>query len=623
MSITPTLSQLVQSLRQVLPQVNSQTTLDDQLEAKPCREWLSMAEAARTAFQQVTPEFVQLEQLELALLYRTHQIASEPAAQLEVSLVEKFQQGIPPKFAQKQLEYLCSTYSAFAQMLLSPYHEELAANFYKFCLQAPSLSSHREKSVTHWIDIFIKYPEVAQRLMRSPLYEKLGYFPETINIDEGRGVCLKMELWDEVQWVPINLTKENLKADLYLRNRAPGPPRKLTLEQLFHQFETDPAADLDISMNGIINLNTYLLGSRNSTGVLDLINPAEWTNQKPYVELELSELKIFYPEVKNDPPYGFVLRSSRLHSRPFFDLVIRKDAKYRVISLNGPQESHAVLQQQKMVFYPLEKEQGEEVVRMVEKDILKYRSLAANGNLASYLDVQLYIDEILGKDFYALIRELAYTALEKETADRRLARIKTNLNPDAFEQFMQPVIAQLIEKRDIPNIHRLITTSLTTLLTVLQRDKAALPSREEVDLAFTNLFRDKQIYKINQSLLALTRLCFDVLHPYSMTVAEFEQETPVLGHIFRAVEAIPWLWLKTLLNNSLLVLLGPFRGYRYPTMETPRQRSYANTMQVIRNLKPENYLNGSAQLMKSCSKESIDQVDCRIQGQLSVLTAVL
>jgi hypothetical protein len=182
--------QLVQSLHDVLSQVDSQTRPDAPIGdrshlKKTYPDWIAVAVAARQAAEHSAPELPKLDQLGLALQYRMQQLKNEAPADLDPLMAlfrrlsaKLFPPGIPDDFAEKQLRHLCTKYPSFAKSLLEqPSHEQLAADFFRFALLAPSQSSHRGRDVSHWVDIFVKYPEIAERLMWSSLYEKLGLFP--------------------------------------------------------------------------------------------------------------------------------------------------------------------------------------------------------------------------------------------------------------------------------------------------------------------------------------------------------------------------------------------------------------------------------------------------------------
>ncbi len=636
--------QLLVSLRALMPQVDRQTkpeaTLDDGHGAKrPLRDWVQTAQKAIEAVQNITPEMAQLEQLTLTLAARTRQIPSEAApAQLKHSLRELFHiisqklfpDGISKKFADKQLGYLCSHYADFARALLKPHQEQLAINFFKFCLLAPSFSSHRNKDAFHWVSIFVVYPEIAERLMKSCLYQKLGHFPENLDFNLEKGVCLKMELWDVVQWVPIRLTPANLNTCLRLRNKSTKTPGiTLTLEEVFKQFERQATPDLDVSLIGIINLNSELLGSKNVKGSLDWLDAAQWTEVKPSAILTIHELTNLYKEISGEPAYGFTLRAQSYSlgsSPPFFDFIMRlDDGDYRVIPMNAPLREGSVLHQQKTVFYALTKEQGQQVIDKVALDIKKNRELQAKGKAITPIDVQPYINTILGHSFYShldyLIEKLdpINSYQTKQEITDQWTQIKSNLDPDAFEQFMQQVVKKLVTLRDPVRINELIKASLEMLYFVLDAGKPSLPSEDEVRTALTSdpdlCKGSEDITKIGQSLLALMRLCFEVLHPYSIKVAEAEKETPILGRLFRIIEAIPWKWLKNLLNDLLILIVGPFRGYHYRTRTATPKNPLSRLVQTVRHLKPENYLNHASQLFYSYNDERKRQFMARMTKQ--------
>jgi hypothetical protein len=631
-------SSVVQSLQDVLLQVDSQTRPDaliaDRSNTKRTyAEWIVVAaQAAKIS----ALELPQLDQLELALKYRTQSINEEVPAEFDPvqTFFKKlstrmFPSGIPDDFTDKQIRHLCAKYPSFAKKLLEPTHEKLAEDFFRFALLAPSQSSHRGKNTSHWVDIFVQYPEIAERLMQSSLYEKLGQYAENICILPGKEVCLKMELQDKIQWVSIHLRKTNLEHPLVFRNKALGgqtPGITLSLEEIFKQFESPLPPDLDVSATGIVNINSQLLICKESDEKIHFIDPAKWPEYMPSVELELPELMKLFPEAKNESPFAFILRVNVFASKDgqaFFDFIMRLESgKYRVITLQGHQKPGDSLHQQRRLFYPLTDKQGDSVIRMVAEEITRCRNAHAEGKAIPSIDIQSYLDEILGHDFYALLEKLVVdlfplnnTRQSKEELKEQLFVVRKNLDTAAFQTFLQPVVDKLMNKRDLGLIQQLITASLVTMHAVLQKSGIPLPTVAEVTEAGKNHFD-----QMGPSLVALATLCFEVLHPYRISVAAAEKDTPVLGFIFRTIESIPWEWLKNLLYGFFLAVLGPSRGYHYKTLANPHPRSLSGLVQSVRNLVPEKYINRPSQLFDSLSDDQKQSVENRMKTHLSVLT---
>ncbi len=637
-----TVQQLVQSLQDVLMQVDGRTHADtpiaDQFaNKKTYLEWITVAKKTAEAAERTTPALPKLEQLQFALQYRTQLLKGETATDLGPLMelfrtlsAKLFPNGVPEDFAEKQLSYLSRKYPTFALKLLQPTHNGLAVDFFRFCLQSPSQSSH--KDVSHWIDLFVKYPEFAERLMRSTLYEKLGRFPENLYVDPEKGVCIKMELFNQNARY-VHITPNGI---CEFKNKAVGGNTHgitLTVEQIFQQFESSLPPDLDVSSTGIINFNSILLESKDSEAKVHRIDPMRWTEYMPSVELDLNQLIKLFPAGKSQAECAFVLRvnsSVASNGQAFFDFIIKLDnGNYRIISLQGHQQPGTSVHQQRSLFYPLTRDQGDTVIRKVAEGIERARKAQAEGKTIPSIDVQSYLDEILGHDFYAYIEMLiskphTFLHLNNDELKRQLTEVRQNLDTAAFEAFLQPVIDKLISTSDMTLIHQLITTSLTTIHTVLQRDgtKLVLPTLQEVINAGRELFEKKTpLDEMKPSLLALASLCFEVLHPYRMSVTDAEKNTPVIGFIFRKIESIPWVWLKNFLYGFFLTILGPFRGYHYKTVETSHLRPLPRLVQAIRNLKPEGYINRPSHLYDSLTEEKKLSIDALIKKHLSVLTA--
>jgi hypothetical protein len=625
-------SQLVQSLQDVLLHVDSKTKVDLPIADRSNTQrtyvdWIAVAEEAAQVAEKSLPDLPQLDQLVLALKYRTQSLEKEAPAEFDPLMelfrnlsIRMFPSGIPSDFTEKQIHYLRTNYPSFASKLIERTHEKLAADFFRFALLAPSQSSHRGKDAFYWVAIFVKYPEIAARLMKSSLYEKLGQYAENVFIHPEKGVCLKMELWDGSAWVPIHFRKEDLETRLCFKNRAPGEKTagiRLTLEEIFKQFESPLTPNLDVSSTGIVNINSQLLICKESDEKIHRIDPEKWTEYMPSVELELPELMKLFPEAKSEPLFALILRVNLLapkDGQAFFDFIMKlENGKYRVISLQGHQKPGAALYQQKRLFYSLTSGQGNAVIRMVAGEIARCRTAQAEGKKIPSINIQTYVDEILGQNFYALLETLA-----SDEFKAHLSQVRQSLDTAAFEEFLRPVIDKMMKLRDMAQIHLFITTSLTTIQTILQKDgpTIVLPTEQEVTEACKNHFD-----QMGPSLVALASLCFEVLHPYRISVAAAEKDTPVIAFIFRKIESIPWKWLKNLLYGFFLTVLGPFRGYRYKTMASPHPRSLSGLVQSIRNLVPERHINRPSQLFDSLSDAQKQSVEARIKTHMTVLTA--
>ena len=246
----------------------------------------------------------------------------------------------------------------------------------------------------------------------------------------------------------------------------------------------------------------------------------------------------------------------------------------------------------------------------------------AEGKAIPSIDIQSYLDEILGHAFYAHLENLVTnlfplnTHQSKEELKAHLSQVRKNLDTVDFQTFLQLVVDKLMKKHDMEKIQQFINASLSTIHAVLQKDGVALPTVQEVTEAGKNHFE-----QMGPSLVALASLCFEVLHPYRISVAAAEKDTPVIGFTFRTIESIPWEWLKNLLYDFFLTVLGPFRGYHYQTLATPHPRSLSGLVQSIRNLVPERYINRPSQLFESLSDAQKQSVEARIKTHMTILTA--
>jgi hypothetical protein len=281
------------------------------------------------------------------------------------------------------------------------------------------------------------------------------------------------------------------------------------------------------------------------------------------------------------------------------------------------------VQQQKSFFYPLTSQQGEMVIRKVADEICRFRQVQAEGKPIPPINVQTYLDDVLGHDFYSYLDRMVskpntYLHHTNEDLKSQLAEVRKNLDSAAFEKFLRPVVDKLMSTHDMALIHQFITTSLATIHSVIQKDptKIHFPTEQEVTEA-----GKAHLDQMGPSLLALASLCFEVLHPYRMSVAAAEKDTPVIGFIFRRIESISWVWLKNLLYNFFLTIFGPFRGYHYKTVETSHLKAFPRLIQSIRNLAPERYINRPSQLFDSLSDVQKQAIEARIKGHLTVLIA--
>lgn len=627
---------LAQSLYRILSQVTEgmdpEALVGEEGHKQACNQWIATAHATLQAAQKKTPELIQIEQIEMALRCRVLPTAKETKA-LEIKplldlLRDKykmfFPNGIPEEFVSNQLQYLCRKYPDFVQRLLTPETsaDEWSANFIKFAMVAPSQSSYRNVKTTQWIDIFIKYPEITERLMKSRLYEKLGLYPENIdlikkkNLGELNGiwhVCLKIDLYGDPDtcWVSINDHRS-----FQLKNIAqPSQKLSLTMEDIFKEFEKH-CPDFDVSKDGIINLNPLLLGSKkNNEGTLEIIDASQWQKYKPSMKLSLPELHAKYFPLPVGFDYGFVLRAERLFSNAApitnhasFDFIIKDKKNYRVFSLN-PSEGHVHLREQKIVFYSLTAEQAKAVTERVAKDIENYRKSHTEGKSTSFINIEPYMDEIFGKDFYEFLIGLASKLEDGDKLKSQLAYAKQTFDPQDFEKFVSPILQKLVKDRDVPQIRNLIEISLNTLKFLLQINEVtsiAVPDVEAIRQATTAFYKKNQDAQIHESLLALTQLCFILLHPYSVKATDVEKNTPVIGKLVKIVEAIPWKFLRELLSDLLLLVLSCFRNYRYkkPEADSP-QTTLKNLVGKISDLKPLPYLNQPGQIFETYSPASV------------------
>lgn len=539
--------------------------------------------------------------------------------------IKLFPSTVPKKFAQGQLQYFIDKYPNIATQLSDPLHETLAIDFFRFCLQAPS-QSHSGDDVNQWVDVFVNYPKVAQRLMRSALYEKLGRFPDSLIVRNQR-VCFKLNLFNHHSlYIPL----DNHAAFRFKNKALSGDATGITLtfEEIFQQFESSTLPDLDVSSEGIINFNSLLLESKDSDGNVHQVEPNLWTEYMPSLELSLDKLENLFSEAASQPAFALVLRvnaSSTTDSQTFFDFIKRlPNGKYRMISLQRHQKTSPAMQQQKSYFYPLTPQQADVVVKKVAAEIVCYREAYKDGKPIPPIDSQPYLDDILGHYFYDSLDQLVSTNAGLQA---QLKEVKKNLDSIAFKEFLRPVIVKLMSSRDMALISLFINTSLGTINSVLRADaaKVILPIQEdEVEKAAKILYlkEDHSFEQImGDSLLELAALCFEVLHPYRLSVAAAENDTPVIGSIFRRIESIPWVWLKDLLYNLFLTILGPFRGYRYKTIETANLKPFPRLVQSIRNLVPERYINRPSQAFESLNYARKLEIEALIKTHLRVLTA--
>jgi hypothetical protein len=650
---------LAQSLYRVLSQVTEgmdpEALVGEEGHKQACNHWIETAKAALQAAQKKTHELIQIEQCEMALRCRvlpieTKALEIEPLlALLRDKYKMFFPNGIPEEFVSNQLQYLCRKYPDFVQRLLTPETstDEWSSNFIKFAIVAPSQSSYRNVKTTQWIDIFIKYPEITERLMKSHLYEKLGIYPENIDLIEKKNpgevkgvwhVCLKIDLYGDPDtcWVSINDHRS-----FQLKNIAqPSQKLSLTMEEVFKEFEK-PCPDFDVSKDGIINLNPFLLGSKkNNEGVSDLIDlhppiplpplpppPPPWLTYKPSMKLSVPQLHAKYFTLPVGFEYGFMLKAERLFdnatsTHASFDFIIRDKKNYRVFSMNPNEGLH--LREQKLVFYSLTPAQADAVIKRVTKDIENYRKSHTEGKPTSFINIEPYMDEIFGKDFYEFLIGLASNLEDGNKLKSQLAHAKQTFDPQDFENFVSPILQKLVKDRDVPQIRNLIETSLNTLKFLLQINDVisiGIPDRLAVDSAMRRVYNiDQEGKEIYESLLALTRLCFILLHPYSVKATDVEKNTPVIGKMVKIVEAIPWKFLRDLLSDLLLLVLSYFRNYRYkrPEADTP-QTTLKNLVGKISDLKPLPYLNHPDQIFETYSPASLARTIQDITKNLETL----
>ncbi|MBS0649262.1 MAG: hypothetical protein JSS10_08585 [Verrucomicrobia bacterium] len=654
MSVPAATSQrdLAQNLSKVLSQVTEgmdpQALVGEEGHKQACDQWIATARAAVQAAQKRTLELIQIEQLEMALYYRTHLTSSDSPVSTVQPLLELlrdqykafFPNGLPEEFVINQLQYLCRKYPEFVKRLQTPAtsHDEWSTNFIKFALIAPSQSRYRDVKTTQWVDIFIKYPEIAQRLMKSHLYEKLGIYAENIALiekiptGEVKGVwhvCLKMDLVDkETNWVSVHDHRP-----FRLKNIAqPDQELSLTMEQVLKEFEK-PCPDFDVSKDGIINLNPLLLGSKkNNEGVLELIEPSQWRKYKPCMKLTVPQLHGKYGSLQAHFEYGFVLRADRSLSNnaaapthAYFDFIIKEKGNYRVFSMNPDQGQERLLCEQKMVFYALSEKQANAVCRKIAADIMHCRASHAQGQSTPVTNFETYMDEIFGGDFYEFLTGLASKLQEGPQLKAQLDLAKQTFDPQDFEKFVGPILQKLVHKdRDVPQMRTLMETSLNTLKFLLQIKEVtsiSVPDLEAIRPVFTALYNANEEVKIYESLFALTRLCFILLHPFSVKATEVEKNTPVVGKFVRFVEAIPFPFLRQLCEALLLLVLSRFRKYRYKKPgEACSQGIVATLLGKISDLKPLPYFNLPDQIFKSYGLDALGEHTTTIKGHVTILT---
>lgn len=634
-------SQVIRSLQDIMPTVfesNPAETLyaDSSNDKMTCEGWVETAKKAREAVKKTNPDSTRLEQLEFALKYRAHLIKTERIAETTPYIAffqrlseRAFPHGVPQEFtdfAKTQIDHLCGKYAPFAKNLIEkPEYADLADRFFQFCIQAPYPAGQR-KPASHWVDIFVKFPEVVERLMRSPLYEKLGNYPDHIAVDKTSGVCLRVATIRK-PFVPFNS-----KDDIPFRNTAlpvdltattqPNETISLTLQNIFQDFEAS-SHTLDVSIDGIINLRADLFEINRHPQAAYSIDPKDWTKHLPAMPLTFTELQRLYPEVPDNLEFALVLRTKSYpsNSQAVIDFVMRlPSGDYQVFSFQSHQKFSTGIYQQQSVFCPLSPEQGKRFIDKVTEDIERARAARDAKKPIPSFNPQSYIDDVLGAPFYGFLDELIShlypnNASTQDLLKDKLSQVKQNLDSAAFEKFLQPLIDKLVTQRDMARIHTFMTSTLSAIYAVVPHDhRPPLPSEEQVKEAGR-----AHLDAMKPSLLALAVIYFEVLHPYRMTVTKAEENRWIIGRLFRIIEAIPLEFLRNLLYNFFLTILGPFRGYHYQTLVTTHQKPLTRLVQNIRRITPEKYLNRPHQLFTHLSPEQVEVFKTRIQTEMKIL----
>jgi hypothetical protein len=612
-------------------------------EALTYEQWVARARDVRTAAEkgslspQAKLDLIRLERQEYALKSLSREAPEEPDATVETDMLalrKRYKDQFPnapeiTEFEKRQMRHLCATHPSYARRLVERNNNFPRANdewtiaFFKFCLRSPAPAAIVDKNATHWIDIFINYPDEADEIMRCHMDKRLGFFPENLKVFIGKGVCLHFDVPDGAgeRWISIQGAEQKKQA-VPLRNRV-NPnldPLRLTIEQIFEQFrqKTTGYHDVEMCEQGIINWNSIYLGSKDPANPQSPIVPitleddpryplsAQLAHKFPPVfTLTYEQLLMRHPgQIEKEPLYGLVLRANRLHSdhdanenHALFDAVIPLgDGRYRVIpagfqstilprtlldrfkfstaTIKGgfhcPDEGHSLTNRAQLaVFYSLTLDEGKELARLVAKEISKcqngHRYFQPGGKNCAYT-IQRIFEQILGDSFYGALGNAAVASrpAEQDRIQRELMEAMKTLDPQDFDKFISPVIQQLVARNDIDHLHPLLEAAVKTLNRLLHlqgRDQIPIPSKD--DFAKAVQAASGKENEIVESIKILAKVCMEALHPYKIHTKDVVVKTAVIKHIIRAIRAIPWDWLRTILMKALLFVIGSWRGYRY------------------------------------------------------------
>jgi hypothetical protein len=568
----------------------------------------------------------------------------------------------PSDFERGQLRHLASRFPEYAQRLLDRNQggrtdDEWTSAFFKFCLRSPALSIVREVNAKHWVEIFILYPDEVDQLMASHFDKRLGQYPENIKIIHGKGLCLHFDVKEGSgeRWVPIQGHLK--KGVVFLRNRVNDQARALPLhiEEVYKQFKgkTWGYGDVEMCEDGIVAWSAIDLGSKNpDRPEMDLIESSRWHQALPILTLTYEQLTNLYEgQIVGEPKFGMVLRANRefmdlnvANTHGFFDFVYRlPDGRYRIVptgfqsitlpktwwdrlkilastekaGMHLPDEGHSLTQREQMkIFYALSEAEGQALIGLVSKEIDKCRNgsryFQPVGKNCAYV-VQRIFDRIMGHSFYTSLEELAV----KHLGESQRAKVKADLlyavkslDPQAFHKFVQPVVAKMVKTNDIADIHHLITDTIGTLNRLLQKKENArmpLPTQEEVALAFAAAAQPGSKVKtsdITASLIKITEICMDALHPYRLHLTEGTVAAPVVGLLFRAIRAIPWTWLRNFLADVFLFILGSWRGHTYTKIDRATGNRVTKTARLMRSRNAGRFINLPAKLFVNCSTDA-------------------
>jgi hypothetical protein len=643
--------------------------IDSTTELQKPESWIGLAQKSAASAK----ELLTSERQEVALSYNAktskttllnHQI-EERLIQLRTQYQHLFpNQPDPTDFELTLLQYLAKHYADFAQRLIDRNNKGRATDewttlFFKFCLRSPLMSVVRDVSVTHWIDIFVLYPNEVDQIMASHMDKRLGQYPDKIKILPGQGLCLEFDVEEGPRWIP--LTSQPRKTTIFLRNRVihSRNPYPFTIDEIFHEFKSKKHGygRVEICEDGVVLWDAIRLGSKNPDRDIDLIDPKTWHESLPVLTLTYDQLLKRYPgQVEAEPRYGFALRANRkspglnvANTHGFIDFVYRlPDHRYRIVPISMQamelpktwwdrvtmltktqkagihliDEGHFLSgREQTMHFFSLSNQEGEELIQLVSKEIEKSRKgelyFQANGKNCAYL-VQKIVDRIMGKEFYKTIEKLATKQLGPSQITRRAKQLKEivkSLDPEPFNQFMRTIIDKMIDTHDISSIHQLIESSLKTLHRLLQKPgKPAIPSIDQLRSAF----RRETPQTIKLSLLQLSEVCFDALHPYRVHTIEGVITVPVIGHVLRLIRKIPWNWLRNFLIDISLFILGSWRWHTYTKIDRNTGQKMTRRVATFWSRNAGRYYNLPARLFESYGEESLRLKETRMNAALAI-----